>query len=165
MIRTRFVVVFAAALAGGALLAPSFDGRVPAAEARSKAKPASKEAKVRKFLQLTGADDLGKQMIDSMMAEFGRMPNIPPGFTDKFRELAMKDDLAGMMVPVYMKHLDEKDLDGAIAFYESEAGRNFVKAQPVILQESMAIGQRWGQELAQKTIEALEKEGKGPSRR
>ena len=118
----------------------------------------SKDQKIRKLLQLTGAEDLGKQMMDGMMTQFETRPNLPPGFARKFREIAMKEDMITMLVPVYEKHLQESDLDGAIVFFESNAGRNMSKAQPVILQESMAIGQEWGKQLAMKTFKALQDE-------
>ena len=118
----------------------------------------TKPQKIRKLLALTGAEDLGRQMMDGMMKQFETAPNLPPGFARKFREIAMKEDLITMLVPVYEKHLQEQDLDGAIVFFESAPGRNMTKAQPMILQESMLIGQQWGQSLAMKTFKALEDE-------
>jgi hypothetical protein len=150
------------ALAGLALL--SFTGcvRAPANNAQpavaADVKGMSKDQKIRKLLQLTGAEDLGKQMMDGMMTQFETMPGLPPGFARKFREIAMKEDMVTMLIPVYAKHMQESDIDGAIVFFESNAGRNMSKAQPAILQESMAIGQQWGQMLAMKTYKALQEE-------
>src|SRR5205814_10239265 len=95
------------------------------------------------------------QMLNALLKQFGQMPNIPPGFLPKFKELAQKDDFISRVVPVYLKFLDEKDLDGAITFYKSPAGRNFIKAQPQIIDDSMAIGQAWGQDLATRTLQAI----------
>lgn len=154
--RALRVSVLAAVFAAGVLSAPHLG--MPSADAK-----ATKEQKVRQFLQLTGADALGKQMMDSMMGEFARMPGLPPGFTAKFRELAMKEDLVAMLIPVYMKNLEEKDLDGLITFYQSPAGKKFIAAQPVILQESMAIGQKWGTDLAQRAMKEVEAEKSTPT--
>ncbi len=120
------------------------------------AAPSPKEQKVRKLLLLTGADQMGKQMLDTMLQQFDQMPGLPPGFTAKFRELAIKEDLAEMVVPVYMKHLAEPDLDATIKFYESAAGKNFVKAQPAIVAESTKIGENWGRALAERAMKELE---------
>ena len=80
------------------------------------------------------------------------MPGLPPGFVTRFRELAMKEDLSEMLIPVYLKNLEEEDLDGLIKFYQSPPGKKFIAAQPAILQESMAIGQKWGTDLAERAM-------------
>lgn len=139
------VSLLAAVFTAGVFAAPHL--QLPDAEAK-----ATKEQKVRQFLQLTGADALGKQMMDGMMANFAQMPGLPAGFAARFRELAMKEDLSEMLIPVYMKNLEEGDLDGLIKFYQSPSGKKFIAAQPAILQESMAIGQKWGTNLAERAM-------------
>ena len=121
-------------------------------------KVSPKEQKIRKLLELTGGEDLAKQVLDHTMAQFRQMPNLPPGFADKFHELAKKEDIVSMYVPIYMRHLEEKDVDAAIRFFSSPAGRSFVKAQPAIVQESMAAGQKWGETLARRAMAELEAE-------
>ena len=143
--RALRVSLLAAVFTAGVFSAPHL--RLSSAEAK-----ATKEQKVRQFLQLTGADALGKQMMDGMMANFSQMPGLPPGFTTRFRELAMKEDLSEMLIPVYLKNLEEEDLDGLIKFYQSPSGKKFIAAQPAILQESMAIGQKWGTNLAERAM-------------
>ena len=138
------LAVFAAVLALATLAgAPSASGQ------------ANKEAKVRKLIELTGGEDLAKQMLDSMMSEISKSPDLPPGFAEKFRELAMKEDIVSMYVPIYVKHVQDADLDAAIAFYSTPSGKRFVKAQPAILQESMAVGQQWGERLGKKAMEEI----------
>jgi uncharacterized protein len=134
-----------------ALLAPSLEGQ-------DEKKQSPKEQKVRKLLDLTGAGNMGKQTMDAMLDQFKKMPNLPEGFVDKFRELATAQDLQEMVVPIYMKHLDEETLDGVIAFYQTDAGKKMLKAQPAIMKESMELGQKWGQELAMKALKAVQEE-------
>lgn len=129
-----------------------------AAPAKKKAVHHTKEEKVRHLLALTGAAEMGNRMLDSMIAEVAQRPDTPPGFAEKFRELAQKDDLVSRIVPVYMKYLDDRDLDAIIAFYDSAPGQHLAKSQPMIVQDSMAIGQKWGEELAQKTLDELKAE-------
>lgn len=57
------------------------------------------------------------------------------------------DDLLAKMVPVYKKYLTEEDIDGIIAFYESEVGQHFISQSPAILAEAMDIGGAWGAEI------------------
>ena len=117
----------------------------------------TKEQKVRKLLEVTGAAGSGKQVMDAMLDAFSKSPNLPEGFIEKFKEVAKPEALVEIVVPIYMKHLDEETIDAGIAFYESPAGKKFVKAQPGLLKESMEAGQKWGAEAAQKTLQALEK--------
>jgi len=118
----------------------------PAAAAPAVQDPAPKSAKdkkIRKLLEITGAAASGKQVMDAML--------------DHFSKTANPESLIELIVPIYMKNLDEETLDGAIAFFESPAGKTFIKVQPKILKESMEAGQRWGAEAAQTTLKALEK--------
>jgi hypothetical protein len=117
-----------------------------------------KEEKVRKLMALTGAEDTGKQMLDIMTGHFEQMPHIPKGFTEKFREVAEQESIVDLLVPVYMKHLSEEDLDAAITFHESPAGKRFLAAQPLLLQEAKEVGEKWGVSLAEKTLRALAEE-------
>jgi hypothetical protein len=88
--------------------------------------------------------------------QFEKLPNMPPGFTKKFMEMARGEDLVELIVPVYLKHLEDATLDAAIAFYETDHGRKLIQVQPVIAQESMEIGQKWGQEIALKVMKSLQ---------
>lgn len=115
----------------------------------------TKQQKIRRLMQLVGAEAAGHQMLDQMMGSFERMPDLPPGFVAKFRELAAKEDLSTLALPAYEANMQEPDIDAAIIFYETPAGRNMVKAQPLIIQQSMLAGQQWGREMAEKTMRAL----------
>ena len=68
--------------------------------------------------------------------------------------------LIDRLVPVYQKHLTEKDLKGIIAFYESPAGKNYAAKVPAIMQESMAAGQQWGAEVGAEMVRRLQAEEK-----
>ncbi|WP_375769433.1 DUF2059 domain-containing protein [Archangium gephyra] len=117
-----------------------------------------KQQKVRRLMAATGAEDTGRMMMDMMTQHFQRASNIPPGFLEKFREVAREESMVDLLVPVYMKHFSEEDLDAAIAFHESPAGKRFLAAQPLVLQEAKEVGEQWGVRLAQKTLRALAEE-------
>lgn len=120
----------------------------------------AKEKKVRKLLKVSGQHKLGKQVLDEMMDSFAKNPNLPPGFAAKFKELAKPGDLVDIVVPIYADSLEDDALDAAIAFFESEGGKSFAKAQPAIARASMLAGQKWGTELAHKALKALEEDRK-----
>ncbi len=135
---------------------------LPAAGLAQPAAPSAKEAKVRKLLQLSGAAEMGKQVLDAMIVQFRTMPNLPAGFLDKFQSLAKPAELVEQIIPVYERNLDDQALDAAIEFFMSPGGQKFVKAQPAITKESMELGSQWGRELATRVMKELEQErGKG----
>ncbi|MEO7110745.1 MAG: DUF2059 domain-containing protein [Polyangiaceae bacterium] len=113
------------------------------------------EQLVRKLLEATGAAALGKQVGDSMIDTFRKMPNLPPGFLDRFKQNLHVDELTELIVPIYLKHYDHQTLIAAIRFYRSDAGRKIVEQLPVITAESMEAGKKWGANLAKKTLRDL----------
>ncbi len=121
----------------------------------AQADDAKKEKLARELMVLTGAGDLGKQVIEGMTAQLGSNKEMKP-FLDKFVELADTDELVNLVIPLYVKAYDQETLEAAIEFYKSEAGRKLIAATPMLTQESMVIGQKWGMELAQKAQAALE---------
>ena len=137
----------------GAVREGSEPGAAPAERAVS-----VKERKVRRLMVLTGAEASGKMMFDMMASHFEHSARMPPGFLEKFREVEARESLVDQLVPVYMKHLSEEDLDAAIDFHESAAGRRFLAAQPVVMKEAKEVGEAWGVRLAQKALRALEDE-------
>lgn len=117
----------------------------------------AKEEKVRYLLKVTGAAKMGDQMMAMMVKQYERMPQLPDGFLAKFKELAKPKELLELLVPVYAKNMDVKDIDAITRFFESDSGRRWIAAQPKIMQESQAIGIKWGRELAQKALAAVKK--------
>jgi len=118
----------------------------------------TKEARVRELLELTGAGKLGDQAMETMLGALQRQPGLPRGFVEKFKELAKPEELIDRIVPIYEKQLDDATLDAALAFYRTPAGRALAKAQPLIMQESMSVGQRWGREIAARALKELQAE-------
>ena len=117
----------------------------------------SKEAKFLELLEATGAAQLGKQTMEQMMQAFEAMPNLPEGFAAKFLEMAKPEQLVEMIVPIYMKHIDTNDLDTLLAFFRTPTGKRWIQAQGPMMKDSMEAGQKWGQELAMKVMEELNK--------
>jgi hypothetical protein len=113
----------------------------------SLAEPASKES-VEKLMVLTGASDMGKQMIGQMLPAMQQMlPDAPPAFWQNVAEEVNMDEMVALVVPVYQKHLSEEDVQAMLKFFSTSAGKKLISVQPVIMQESMIIGQQWGQQL------------------
>ncbi|MDP5029121.1 MAG: DUF2059 domain-containing protein [Paraglaciecola sp.] len=113
----------------------------------SVAQPA-KKASIEQLMQLTGAGDLSAQMMNQMLPAMQQMiPDAPPTFWDTFKQELDANELMKMIIPVYQKHLSEEDIQAILAFYSTPAGKKLISAQPAIMQESMMIGQQWGQQV------------------
>lgn len=118
------------------------------------------EESVRRLLDVTGAEALGLQMMDSMIRDLrGSFPAVPSSFWEKFRAEVEPGEITRLIIPVYQKHLSQEDVDDVTAFFSSAAGQRFVKKQPAIMTDSMQVGAEWGEKLADKVLERLEAEG------
>lgn len=72
---------------------------------------------------------------------------------------ASQEELLEMLVPIYQKHISLPDLKAVIAFYQSPAGKRFSEKTPLIMQESMQVGQQWGIRLAEQFKKNLQEKG------
>ena len=118
----------------------------------------AKEERVRELLQLTGAGEMGVQVMRQMIAAFkAGSPDVPEEFWDGFMAEINPDELVELVVPIYLEHLTLEEISAAIEFYQTPAGQSLLKKMPIIMQDSMAAGQQWGAELGQSVVERLEK--------
>ena len=69
------------------------------------------------------------------------------------------EDLVDLLVPVYSKYLDQNDLEKIINFYQTPAGKKLAGSTPLIMQESMQIGQQWGMKIGQEFEKKLRERG------
>lgn len=120
----------------------------------------AKEKLIRKLLTLTKASDMAMQMMDQMAGQLKPMfPSVPASFwTDFFKE-ANPDELISKIVPIYGKHLSEDELAQLVKFYETPVGKKLISVQPLIMQESVAVGQVWGRALGEKVMRKLQEKG------
>jgi len=154
--------------AGAALLAyPLGSQTAPPREAPAAANseaPAiapAKEALIQRLLELTGAANMGQQMMDGMITSFRQAsPEIPEEFWRNFRNEVDVNSLMQKIKPIYDRYLSEEDLKGLVAFYESPLGRKLISQMPAILRESMAVGQEWGMAAGQRAMQRVEEEKK-----
>ncbi|HEX5719513.1 MAG TPA: DUF2059 domain-containing protein [Thermoanaerobaculia bacterium] len=121
----------------------------------------TKEQDIRRLLVVTGSDKLAEQIMDQMMVMFEQNNSgISKEFWDGFRAEINTEDLVSMTVPIYDKHLSHEDIRALIAFYQTPVGARLIEKLPVIAQESMAAGMKWGQEIAQKAMAKLQAQEK-----
>ncbi len=122
--------------------------------------PSSKEAAIRRLLEISGTSRMALQVMDAVITSFKRAnPEVPEAFWAEFRSQIRGEELVDLCVPIYAKYLSEEDVLGIIAFYESPAGKRLLQVQPQIVQDAFQAGQQWGQAMAQKVIQRLKEKG------
>jgi uncharacterized protein len=113
------------------------------------------EQLARKLIEVTMGKNLGNQVLDSMVESLRKLPGLPPGFIDRFRANARIEDLHDIIVPIYIKTYDRETMIAAISFYQSEQGKILIGKLPEATRLSMEAGQRWGQQVAEKTLKEM----------
>jgi hypothetical protein len=113
-----------------------------------------------KLLKISGTDKLADQMMTAIIPQFKQLiPGIPDAFWVKFREKLNMDDFILACVPAYNKYYTHDEIKQLIRFYESPLGKRMVEVTPLISQETMVIGQQWGEKLGQDIVNELIKDG------
>ncbi len=69
------------------------------------------------------------------------------------------NDLIEMLTPTYQKHLTLEDIKGLIEFYRTPVGKKYAKKSPMIMQESMQIGQQWGMKIGEEFAKKMKDKG------
>lgn len=118
------------------------------------------EDKVSEFLELTGAKARFYMVIDQMidLQKNGYGETIENEFFEEFRA-KVKDngyeEILEKLMPVYLKYFSEEEMDGLLAFYKSDIGKSFTEKQPMVMQETMAIGAEWGEKISEDILSTL----------
>ena len=122
----------------------------------------SKRADIMKLLELTGALQIGEQMSQFFVAQLTQ--SIKSTRSDIPEEMFMilaeevngvisgamkqKEGFVDLVIPIYNKYYNEADIEALIKFYQSDIGKKTIEVMPNLIQESMMIGQQWGQKLS-----------------
>lgn len=116
------------------------------------------EALARQLLEATGGSEMALQMMEQMMQSLDAQPGLPPEFSERFLEEVDPAELEELLLPVYVKHLTASEMEAALEFYRSPAGQSILKKMPLVMEESIRLGQQWGMEVAQRVVEKMEQE-------
>jgi uncharacterized protein len=115
----------------------------------------TKEQDIHRLMEITGSAKMSEQIMDQMMVAF-EDNGADQGFWDSFRSEIDTAELVRMIIPIYDKHFTHEEIRGLIAFYQTPLGAKFVEKMPALAQDSMAVGMKWGGDLAQKAMAKLE---------
>ena len=115
---------------------------------------------IQTLLELTGSGKMGIQVMQSMVVNFKETyPEVPENFWKDFMKEVNADSLNKMVIPIYDKYYTDSDIVQLIAFYQTPVGKKVILTMPLVMQESMQVGQTWGTELAEKVINNLKAKG------
>ncbi|WP_338664377.1 DUF2059 domain-containing protein [Pararoseomonas sp. SCSIO 73927] len=139
----------------------------PAAPAPAASTPAGDpeaRAAARQLMDLTGATAMMDQVLAGMrpllvQALRQQSPQVPQATVEKavdevlipeFR--ARLPEAADATVDLYVRNFTAAELREVIAFYGTPVGRKLLQALPQLMQQSVAVGQAWGQRVAQEAL-------------
>jgi uncharacterized protein len=127
--------------------------------------PTPKQAAIRKLIELTGAAQMGQQMADTLMTQLApAFPSVPAELWKEFAQMLDPDEMTDLILPLYDKHFTLEEIQALAAFYESPAGKKFIATMPALMQDSMAVGNEWGQRKAAELIGRLKERGYEPAK-
>jgi hypothetical protein len=117
-----------------------------------------KRADIERLLTMTGALTVGRQMAVSIVAQLSlaikkSRPDVPQKLMDALPEevsAVFDENIASFreaVIPMYSKYFTASEIKQMVQFYSTELGQKVIKVMPALVQESIAIGQAWGQSL------------------
>ena len=134
-------------------------------------------ADIEKLMQITGPPDVTRQLSNFYIRQMSQAikasrPDLPAKTYRILGEeinrvieeqMTAKGGFLDMVVPIYAKHFNHKDIKGLLKFYQTDLGKKTIKIWPLILQESMTLAQDWSKSLGpliQKNVNSrFKKEG------
>jgi len=121
------------------------------------------KAKLKRMFEVSGSEKSYKVAIEQMFTMFKQQKTAVPDsvwqqFEGEFLKTSL-DDLVEMLEPVYVKSLTQDDLQQLIAFYQTPIGMKYANQTPIIMQESMQVGQQWGRKIATEFQDKLKAKG------
>jgi hypothetical protein len=114
---------------------------------------------LKKMFELSGSEESYKVAIKQVIYVYKSKNPYDVNWDEIEKEFTKTslNDLVEMLVPVYQKYMTIDDIKEIIKFYQTPIGRKYAKNTPFILQESMQVGQQWGQRIGKQIEEKLKK--------
>ena len=121
----------------------------------------AKRADIEKLMRLTGPPDVSKQISSFFIHQISQgikasRPDLPAKTYRILSEeinkvieeqMTTKGGFLDLVIPIYDKHFNHKDIKGLLKFYQTDLGKKTIKIWPLILQESMILAQDWSKSL------------------
>ena len=114
------------------------------------------EAQLREYFILTHLGDTMKALVGQMISAMKSTsaPYIPDTVWEDMNKTLGEFDFLTELIPIYQKHLSRDDMDGVLAFYHSQAGKDLLANQTAMSNEAQTafrtIGGRLGKEVGER---------------
>ncbi len=120
----------------------------------------SKRADILRLLNMTGAAKGASQALDLMLPSLKQaMPQVPEQLWTEFRSEVREDDMVELTYTIWDKHFTHQEIRDLIRFYQTPTGQKIIRETPVIQQESLVAGQKWGNEIMGRIVARLRERG------
>jgi uncharacterized protein len=121
------------------------------------------KAVLKKMFEVSGTEETYKAALKQIIGMFKQQhSNVPEAvwadFEKEFSSTSLTS-LVEMLSPVYQKYMTKDDLQKMVEFYQTPVGKKYAANTPLIMQESMQIGQQWGMKIGQQFQEKLKEKG------
>ena len=117
----------------------------------------AKRADIEKLIRIIKPSDVTRQISDFLILQFSQKikasrPDLPAKTYRILSEeinkvvdehMTTKGGFLDMLVPIYAKHYNHKEIKALLKFYQTDLGQKTLKVQPLIYQESMLLAQDW----------------------
>ena len=116
---------------------------------------------IKKLLEVSGTVKMVKTIMTQYIGMMKTNPaykDVPDSYFDKVLAIIDYDEFVALYVPVYDKHFTHSEIKEIIAYQQSPVGKKVVEKQPLIMTESMQIGQAFGEKLGMKVYQILQEE-------
>lgn len=126
----------------------------------------AKAQQIQQLMKLTGAQNLGQQFGKIMTQQIYQVLRSAKPETPERAFLIIEEETNAMMdqespallaslVPIYDQHFTEAELKKLVGFYQTDLGRKTIAVMPMVMKESVAAGQAWGQAMSPKLMARL----------
>ncbi len=121
----------------------------------------SLEAKIVRFLEVSGARNQFLGAIDNIIAlqrNAASADQYPEGFWETFSQEVHQEgwkDIQPLLVEIYRKNYTGEEIEFQLAYFEDPIAQGLVAKQGDIMQQSMVVGAAWGQALGNKITRKL----------
>jgi hypothetical protein len=144
-----------------ALFAVTLLAAVPPAQAQQQPSPAAVTA-AKELIDLKGASHMFDNLVPGVI-ETAKNALLPtnPGLSKDLNEVAAQlrqewatkqAEVSSLMAQVYAQHFTESEIKQALAFYKSPLGKKLIQEEPLIMEQSMAQVQSWGERFQEQVM-------------
>jgi hypothetical protein len=110
------------------------------------------------FSQMEGAVMAGMQESDLSTEELAIYEKYQAQITELMKKELSWEAMSVDIKQVYRQNFTEQEIADILAFYQSPAGQSVLRTMPIVMQESMQIGQNLAQAAMPKLQEISEKQ-------